>query len=263
MKIRLFSDLHLEFSKGKFKIDKLPTDAESVLVLAGDIGTGTSALELIRVWCKQFKYVIYTPGNHEFYGHAREDVLSDLKSEMLDHANYFFLDNGSIVLDDVSFFGSTFWTPAEIPEGYDRWYVEKNMNDFRMIYRTNDKTGKVVRIDIDTYYYWFKNSIESCNRWMNNGWQGKRVIVSHHAPSEKSSESRFIGTKLQPMYFYDAPRFIDRLEKVDLIVHGHMHNSSDYTLLDEIPSPRVVANPYGYEGYEVNPNFNQNLVIEL
>lgn len=45
----------------------------------------------------------------------------------------------------------------------------------------------------------------------------------------------------------------------DLWVHGHMHNSVDY----RVGATRVVTNPRGYAGHEINPNFNPQLVIEI
>jgi predicted phosphodiesterase len=45
----------------------------------------------------------------------------------------------------------------------------------------------------------------------------------------------------------------------DLWVHGHTHNSFDYSL----GKTRVVVNPYGYKDVEVNPQYDRQLVIEL
>lgn len=45
----------------------------------------------------------------------------------------------------------------------------------------------------------------------------------------------------------------------DLWIHGHTHNSFDYTL----GATRVVVNPHGYKDVEVNPQFDRQLVIEL
>ena len=54
MKVRLFSDLHNEFTrqmhKRNYEIPELPDDSETVLILAGDIDVGKHA------WYSKFSY---------------------------------------------------------------------------------------------------------------------------------------------------------------------------------------------------------------
>lgn len=66
MKIHVLSDLHIEFAP--FVPDPAAVEAADVIVLAGDISTGTQAIPWAR---KTFaaKPVIYIAGNHEFYRH--------------------------------------------------------------------------------------------------------------------------------------------------------------------------------------------------
>ncbi len=44
-----------------------------------------------------------------------------------------------------------------------------------------------------------------------------------------------------------------------LWIHGHTHDSFDYF----IGGTRVICNPRGYFGYELNPDFNPGLVIDV
>lgn len=62
MKIRVLSDLHLEFH------DWTPPQSDAdIIVLAGDIHVGVHGIEWAR---RSFPLlpVTYVPGNHEFYG---------------------------------------------------------------------------------------------------------------------------------------------------------------------------------------------------
>lgn len=62
MKIRILSDLHLEFQQWS-----PPKAAADIIVLAGDIDLGIHGVE----WGRQSfpsSPVVYVPGNHEFYG---------------------------------------------------------------------------------------------------------------------------------------------------------------------------------------------------
>jgi predicted phosphodiesterase len=44
-----------------------------------------------------------------------------------------------------------------------------------------------------------------------------------------------------------------------LWIHGHTHVSQDY----RIGNTRVICNPRGYAGYELNPAFDPRLIIEV
>jgi predicted phosphodiesterase len=72
MKIRLLSDLHLEFQ------DWVPPKSDAdVIVLAGDIHPGVRGVEWAR---RSFPMspVVYVPGNHEFYGEDVQDLSGKL-----------------------------------------------------------------------------------------------------------------------------------------------------------------------------------------
>ena len=64
MRIQLASDLHLEFLQREFPGERLISPAYGVdlLVLAGDIGNGTQAIELFNDWPVP---VLVLAGNHE------------------------------------------------------------------------------------------------------------------------------------------------------------------------------------------------------
>jgi hypothetical protein len=42
-------------------------------------------------------------------------------------------------------------------------------------------------------------------------------------------------------------------------VHGHIHENNDYM----VGNCRIISNPRGYHGMELNPNFNPRLDIEV
>jgi len=54
-------------------------------------------------------------------------------------------------------------------------------------------------------------------------------------------------------------QFIKDSPNIKLWCHGHIHKSKDYMIGDT----RVVANPYGYYEYEINPDFDATKVIEI
>jgi predicted phosphodiesterase len=70
MKIRLLSDLHLEFMGKRWPFfiqDCLAQGGSDVLVLAGDIAGHDQIEAVLTEFCLMWKHVIYVAGNHEYY----------------------------------------------------------------------------------------------------------------------------------------------------------------------------------------------------
>ena len=63
MLIRYLSDVHLEYRKpadGFLDLPALPTDSNSVLILAGDIGSGVAVVDWLKELSPRFRQVLYT-----------------------------------------------------------------------------------------------------------------------------------------------------------------------------------------------------------
>lgn len=85
----------------------------------------------------------------------------------------------------------------------------------------------------------------------------KTVVVTHHAPSARSwSASRDL--LLRPAYCNKLEAML-AAHPIDLWVHGHVHDRLDYTLHDT----RVVCNPRGYAGYQLVPDHDAAMIVEL
>lgn len=260
MKVRVVSDLHLDhFLSVNNVLPKVDGDEDTTLILSGDIHEGVGIKPYLDIWSEQFKYIIYVAGNHEYYFGVYEIVNDDLKDICNDYDNVFFLNRDHIELEGISFFGDTFWTPAG--EDWENKNAKWLMNDFKAIERIHGQTGKNVRIDPDTYKYWFMDTIVACNEWLDNGFEGKRVIVSHHAPSVQSISKAFYGHDLNSFYIYNASKYLKTLENVVLYTHGHVHNSFDYTMRGS-EETRIICNPRGYDS-ERNHLFNPILTVNI
>ena len=99
--------------------------------------------------------------------------------------------------------------------------------------------------------------LESC---LKTPWRGTTVVVTHHAPSARSVESRFEGSPLNACF----ASHLDHLVRSDLAavwIHGHMHHSIDY----RVNGTRVVCNPRGYarDGRNENPHFDPDFLLEV
>jgi predicted phosphodiesterase len=115
MKLHILSDLHIEFAH--FELPE--TDAD-VIVLAGDVGVGTTGVEWITKQASN-KPIIYVPGNHEFYGHGIS-LIEELKNAA--PCNVHVLDNEQVVIDGVRSWvpscGQTFFSLVRWTSGFQR-----------------------------------------------------------------------------------------------------------------------------------------------
>ena len=73
MKIRILSDLHIEFES--FEVDFSDCD---LIVLAGDVHVKDKGIKWIEAQLTN-KPVLCILGNHEFYGKAYPKLINDLK----------------------------------------------------------------------------------------------------------------------------------------------------------------------------------------
>jgi len=258
MKIRLFSDLHLEFSNSSYAHLWTPSleDKETTLVLAGDIHVGQFATEFIDDLCNHFKYVIYICGNHEFYNNEISKVIDYWRRFDQDGPkNFHYLNKDTRFLDGVRFVGGTMWTgfnkkdPAVMD--YAAWYL----ND----YKTITEGGK--QITSSLIYEEHKSFIRYLTDILDTPYEGNTVVVTHHSPGNGYRLKEY-SDHLIPYYYADLEEFISLYSiyaKVKYWFHGHIHESYDYM----IEGTRIVSNPYGYYREATNGGFRHDLILEI
>lgn len=224
-----------------------------VVVLAGDISTGVAGV----IWAYETFTVpvVYVPGNHEFYGKRLYHRHIEKLKAKAEGSNVRVLTNDALVLDGVRFLGCTFWTDFNLfgSEHLSEMVAQREMNDYDSIKIDHSRFLRAA----DTRSF----NLESkffLSEAMRIPFDGPTVIVTHHAPSEKSIGPGFDGHVLNPAYASRMENFIcDVAPK--LWLHGHLHDSVDYQLCET----RVVCNPRGYLGHHLNAGFDPALVLEV
>ena len=257
MKIAYCSDLHLDFGIDTFLEEgtlsqKMCAEAD-VLILAGDIAEVKNYIKsersskydlsnqiqmFFKECAKYYDNVLYVFGNHEHYnGHIVEDYnkVADLNLPK----NFRVLNNSSVVIDDVVFYGGTMWTNFYNGKKSAMYYVGQGMNDFKRIrargyskFTTQDALNEHLR-----YTAKLKETLLNETR--------KQVVISHHAPSFKSIPDQYKDSVLSPGYASDLENLINDMN-IDLWVHGHVHEKFDYT----IGNTNIVCRPSGYGHFE-------------
>lgn len=256
MKIHLMSDLHLEFSKMSFKGYEVPEDTD-VVVLAGDTHPGVFGL----MWAaKTFKDlpIVVVAGNHEFYGKRRLHKHYMKMQKKAKDLGIHFLQNDSVVIDGVRFLGGTLWVDYNLYGNAPLAMLNAvdEMNDYKCI--AQGPTSQR-RLQTETVLNEHKQTVDFIVDELSKDFDGKTVVVTHHAPCElscfgqykRNANNVYYASKLEGLIYAYQPNYW---------LHGHVHASSDY-MLEET---RVVVNPRGYYDEDaLNPDFDPGLLLEL
>ncbi len=268
------SDLHLQESKMHGFGDKLKFDGVDTVVIAGD--TSDSWRDSFH-WIgnkivPKVRQVIHVNGNHDFFGGsligspARMQALAD---------SLRFIHGDDIVYEDtkfkVQYLISTLWTDFAISsldgrtdqdaQDYARKIAFHELREAMPEYRDvdfDDLQGDIIsrRMRPQDAYACHQASKAFLEAELTKPYDGRRVIVTHHAPHRNSIAPVFRDSKLNPAFASDLSAMIERFQP-DVWIHGHVHNSSDYW----IKNTRVVCNPRGVANS--NKEFDWRKIIEI
>jgi len=206
--------------------------------------------ELLSKWNKP---VLFVAGNHEFYTQSpMQNDANDFKAWLLKELpNVTFLQDEEISIDGVHFFGGSMWTDFSNENPLAMQTAERGMNDFRLI--VTDKNQSITPLDTVELH---KAYVEKLINWFEKPLEGKRVVISHHAPVINPN-TMYGGSNLQPAFnSLDMVEIIEKYQP-ELWAYGHTHECDDQT----IGGTRIVSNQLGYPnglgGFEVL-NFDQH-----
>jgi predicted phosphohydrolase len=248
MKIKLLSDLHMESYKFTYEYA-----GEDVVVLAGDIHTRNRHEEIIsQIHAAQPNLdIIFITGNHEYYGEEFSVVNEWFSNQAETHNHVHFLENTSIKLNGVNFYGGPMFTDFKLygeSSAHDSMMIARNIADFRYI-GTNG-TRWVIQDHIDEH----ARFVTGLEKFLQQDHE-KRVVISHFMPSEKMSHRKYVGDAMNPFFIANMEKYMGWK---GLWLCGHGHSSGDVMVGDT----RIVMNPRGY-GDENVWGFNSNLILEV
>lgn len=248
MRIKLLSDLHHEFQPGSQSQEYFQYTGEDVLVLAGDIASGsTNTMDVIKKFKNAgYEHIVYVPGNHEYYGTDIRDFDAKMMLKCDRIPGVHFLNPGHIIINDVVFIGATLWT--DFQHNFSAKHsAEAFIADFRLIKHFSPEHSVMLYDKHITY-------IKAVSRMFPDK---KKVIVTHFLPTKECISERFRGPNLLNNYFAnDLTDFVSTLSDTTWLF-GHTHDSVDIMVWDT----RLVCNPYGYFNRETNHDFDPRKTI--
>ena len=224
-----------------------------MVIFAGDIHVGQKGLDWVSTNIKNIP-VLYVLGNHEYYKHVYPKLLYQIK-DLASGSIIHILENESIIINGITFHGTTLWTDFELFGNSEvaSYECEQKMNDYQLI-RRYPSYSKLRAIDTFRLHkesiYWLRKSLDKSKT-------EKNVVITHHAPSIQSVALQYRSDIVSAAFASNLDEFI--LEtKPDLWIHGHVHKAFDYY----IGPTRIICNPAGYP-FETNVGFREDLTVEV
>jgi hypothetical protein len=169
------------------------------------------------------------------------------------------LDDSELALqqENLRILGCTLWTDfclfGEVTKLMAMRAGQQGLNDFRAIHE-----GRLGHFSPQHSIDLHEKSLAWLKAKLDEPFDGKTVVVTHHLPSKQSVVDRYKDDLLSACFASELDYLFG---KMDLWIHGHTHDNLDYT----VNGTRVICNPRGYvtmNGQE-NFDFNPGLVVDI
>jgi Calcineurin-like phosphoesterase. len=255
MIIQYASDLHLEFRENSEYIAQHPLKvAGDILVLAGDIHV-IRGLAWTRHpffdWCSDnFKETYIIPGNHEYYdGVEMIDRFSDYEYALRSNVRY--INNKSVVIEDVELFFTTLWSiipPQEMAA------VQMGLTDcHRIRYKgrgfTSQDYAKLHKVCLE----WLATALAASSA-------KQKIVITHHQPTLQIIDPRFKLSPINSAFAVDVDNFIEQ-SGVNYWIYGHTHYNGGSGI--RIGDTTLLCNQLGYVRHGENLNFDLEKVVDV
>ena len=267
LSLQIVSDLHIEY-----KNNSIPNPLDyvkpisKILVLAGDIGSLYKFEQLrgfLKKLCVHFEYVLYIPGNHEFYMQHDYDNNNPVSMEVLlgrllsiEHEieNLYILNRRSVILNNICITGCTLWSKAEvkIPKFIVRihgmtteLYNKKHYNDLKYINKMIDHCQENnMKLIVITHHCPSFNIMDNTYKMLQNNDYGKENI---------KKRDRYVS-----LYFSKLDNLLIK-EKVHTWICGHIHQNFDYISKG---GTRLIGNQYGKPRDNID-DYSKEFVVKI
>lgn len=249
MKIRYLSDLHFEFHDTP--PDAVEPIGEDVVVLAGDVHNGVRGI----LWAQKAfaqRPVVYVLGNHEFYEQDWDGLIVEARRAAAG-SNVHFLEQDAVTLGGIRFLGCSLWTDFKLWGPHRQMeamgVAGSRMSDFHVIGRRGRPLRPAEALErhgqaVD----WLRGRLAE---------NVPTVVVTHHAPTEETSDPGYRRNILNSAYHSR----LDGLIRPPALawIHGHTH----YSTRQEVNGIPVLVNTFGYPDHHEDPGFSWNASVEV
>jgi predicted phosphohydrolase len=252
MNIQYCSDLHLEFPENKALLKARPLlPAGDILLLAGDIvpfAAMDKHNDFFDYIADHFEFTYWIPGNHEYY-YSDITQRSGTFSENI-RSNVVLLNNQTVIHNNTRFVFSTLW--SRINPAY-QFQIERGMSDFHVIKHNG------FRFSTDRFNQLHSDCINFIQPELEQSFDGKTIVVSHHMPTFMNYPPKFRGDVLNGAFAVELHDLIEQTQP-DYWIFGHIHAKvTDFN----IGNTKLISNQLGYVSQGENIHFLTDLVLEV
>jgi Icc-related predicted phosphoesterase len=270
MRIAFISDIHNEFIRHDKSLGGpeavpdiyLAGQKIDVLVLAGDIDHGLAGAEWAVRQAERLRApVVYVLGNHEHYTYDGEMPLLNGMKAISKGTHVHILENETVVLNNTQFIGGTLWTDYALfgRDSVSEAMLEAafNMNDFSQIRMMT--RSEFYRLTPEYLLNCHQQTLRYIKETLEQPYQGKRVVVTHHAPLPSCLPDDRQHDLLGASYASDLQETIAHYQP-DLWLYGHIHT----TINQRQGKTQILAQPRGYPNLQPMPNIGyEPMVVEI
>ena len=238
MKLRYFSDLHLERIKNMDAfLSQIPPGLDEVCILAGDIGNPHEPqydvfMKFIR---RNFMKAFVIAGNHEYYGSPMEETDAFLDKYFKPFENVTFLKESYEVYGGYCFVGTTLWTHIIDPK-----------------YKIQD-VYRIPRFDYMECNRLHRKSLAFLKEALTHE---NCVVITHHMPSSALIDVKYLTPSMRPYHQWFACE-MDAffIPNIQAWFYGHTHTPSQ----KQIQNIPFLCNPIGYPGENADVDFGATI----
>lgn len=257
MNIQLVSDLHLNFGD-------LTLPGGDLLIMAGDIFEASDWRKMASIavrydrFCNEeltkYQKVLYVFGNHEHYGGDYSKTAITIGDNLPPHVT--LLENSYVELEGTRYWGATMWTNMNRNNPLAINAAHSGLNDFshikwkRKVTQANHHSYWTSDFSPQATSQIHRDSLKSLHKSLLD--PIPHFVITHHAPTHLSIPPEYANSTINHCYYSDLSNTMLDHPHINVWVHGHTHNHSDYL----VGNTRVVCNPRGYHGYETTANYS-------
>lgn len=241
MKIQLISDIHLEYYDEYPGLTNFVNPSATVLVLAGDICYYKHPyfLRFFREASLSFKYVVYVPGNHEYYTKSLIDlefktfdaIDNEIRDMLKPFSNVKMLQKQTFVLNNVKFLGTTLWYDTPPTDNRLKNVMYTQHENFVLYKNTLMPDPKQIYDINRSQYSWLSNELKFCKNYFT-------IVITHYLPSPKCVATFFEKSPDNYLFYSNCD---DLLKKSDIWMYGHTHIGKKMN----VGKCFVISNPCG------------------
>lgn len=232
MKIRIYSDLHLELLE---ELPKLHLPSVDLVILAGDIHRGVEGIRWAKATFKN-QPVVYIMGNHEYFHGDLVSTLAEARNEA-NGSNVHLLEQDVLELPNVTVLGCTLWTDFGLL-GAERVAMCKatalnHVSDYRVIFHEDRPAcpDDMRRISRESYH-WLDQHIQAAKKPL--------IVATHYGPSRLIANPDYAVDDMTASFVSDYDALLRT--PVRLWVTGHTHHCMDQKHL----GIRFISHQKGY-----------------